>query len=256
MKLVYPKFTKGRILKLDMLENLRDYSRDTLDILTSNLSDGIIEGIEPIVNEDTITFTKGIVKHKGNIYIINEKVSISYGATEVEALIKLVFINNEEEPDYKVQNVKIILDKNTNVLENEIELGRFKLKDGAYLRTDYKDLDDYTTEFNTINIINVKYANIDTYTLSPSFMRKYGNEILVTKTKEIWDVNFGIACINSSKMSRKVILNYINVRLNEDNTLLSNYELHHKLTIILNKVREENYFVNNKKRERRTILVD
>ncbi len=256
MRIVYPKFTKGRILKLDMLENLRDYSRDTLDILTSNLSDGIIEGIKPIINDDTITFTKGIVKHKGNIYLINEKMSINYEATDVEVLIKLIFINNEEEPDYKVQNVKIILDKNTTILENEIELGRFKLKEGAYLRTNYKDLDDYTTEFNTINIINVKYANIDTYTISPCFMRRYGIEILITKTKEIWDINFGMICINSSKISREAILNYINVRLNEDNTNLSNYELHNKLTIILNKVREENCFVKNKKRERKTILVD
>lgn len=256
MRLEYPKFTKGRILKIDMLEDLRDYSRDTLDILTSRLSDGIVEGFYPEVFENTIEFSKGIVKYNRQIYLINKKLSIDYEATEVDVLIKLVFLDERQETDYNVQDIEIVLDRNTEILENEIELGRFKLKAGAYLRADYKDLDDYTTEFNTINFINVKYASIEEHTLTPTFMGIYGKEILKVNPKDCWDINFGLICINSEKITREAIISYINNRLSEENVELGNYELHKKLILVLEKVRKENHFVTNNKRERKMIIVD
>ncbi len=256
MRLEYPKFTKGRILKIDMLEDLRDYSRDTLDILTSRLSDGIVEGFYPKVFENTIEFSKGIVKYNNQVYLINEQLSIGYEATEVDVLIKLVFLDEKQETDYNVQEIELVLDKNITILSNEIELGRFKLKSGAYLRADYKDLDDYTTEFNTINFINVKYSSIEEHTLTPTFMRIYGKEILKVKPKESWDINFGLLCVNSEKVTRESIIRYIDIRLNENNIELNNYELHRKLILVLDKVRKENHFVTKNKRERKTIIVD
>lgn len=256
MKLVYPNFVKGRILKLEMLENLRDYSRDTLEVLTSDLSDGIVKGLEPSVSKDIITFSKGIVKHKGSVYLINDKLTISYEATDVDVLIKLVFLEESLEADYKIQYVSVVLDKNVVIKENEIELGRFKLKNGAYLRTEYKDLDDYTTEYNTINLINTKYANKDEHTLTPKFINTLGIEILKTKSKDIWDLTFATHCINSKTVARSLILAYINAKLNEDNYELTNDELHKKLIQIIKQVRDENRNEKVVNKNRKTILVD
>ncbi len=256
MELVYPNFTKGRILKREMLENLRDYSRDTLEVLSCSFSDGIIKGLEASVSKDIITFSKGIVKCNGEVYLINEQTAIDYEATDVEVLIKLVFLEKSLEVDYKIQYISIVLDKDTVIKDNEMELGRFKLKEGAYLRTDYKDLDDYTTEFNTINLINVQYANVDEFSLTPKFIRSYGKEILKTKTKDTWDINFATSCLNIGLLSRTLIISYINVKLLEDNTSLSNDEIHKKLTEVLEIVREENKVYNSSRKERRIILVD
>lgn len=256
MEIIYPNFNKGRILKIEMLENLRDYSRDTLEILSSDLSDGVIKGLEADVSKNVITFSKGIVKYQGEVYLISENISIDYGATDVEVLIKLVFLEESIEADYKIQYISINLDKNTTIKDNEIELGRFKLKEGAYLRTDYKDLDDYTTEYNTINLINVRYSGIYDYTLTPKFIRSYGMEILKTKSKDIWDITFGTSCINNGSLSRDFIVSYINVKLNEENANLSNNELHKKLIIVLQKVREENKYEKLSAKTRKTILVD
>ncbi len=256
MKVVYPNFTKGRILKIEMLENLRDYSRDTLEILSSDLSDGIIKGLNANVSKNIITFSKGIVKYKSEIYLLNEPITIDYEATDVEVLIKLVFLEQSLESDYKIQYISVVLDRDTNIKDNEIELGRFKLKEGAYLRTDYKDLDDYTTEFNTINVINVKYASVDSYTLTPKFIKSYGMEILKTKSNDIWDITFSTSAINRGGLSRNFIIGYINARLNESNDELTNDELHKKLIVVLNKVREENKFEINNKKIRKKILVD
>ncbi len=256
MKLVYPNFAKGRILKIEMLENLRDFSRDMLEVFTDNLSDGIVRGLEANVNENIITFTKGIVKYKGNVYLINENLSIDYKATDVDVLIKLVFLDKSLEVDYSIQHIAINLDVDTKIKDNEIELGRFKLKQGAYLRTDYKDLDDYTTEYNTINLINVQYSNVDEHTLTPKFINSYGLEILKTHTENIWDITFAISCINSKNVSRSLILNYINKKLDENNEKLTNDEIHKKLFIILKKVREENKYEKTTVKARKTIIVD
>ncbi len=256
MKLVYPNFAKGRILKIEMLENLRDFSRGMLEVFTENLSDGVVRGLEANVSKDIITFTKGIVKYQGNVYLINENLSIDYKATDVDVLIKLVFLEQSLEVDYKIQYVAITLDADTKVKENEIELGRFKLKHGAYLRTDYKDLDDYTTEYNTINLINVPYANVDEHTLTPKFINSYGLEILKTHTENVWDITFATSCINIKNVSRSLILSYINKKLAEENEKLTNDEIHKKLIIILKKVREENRYEKAPVRARKTIILD
>ncbi len=256
MKLVYPNFAKGRILKLEMLENMRDYSRDMLEVLTDNLSDGVVNGLEANVSKDIITFTKGIVKYQGNVYLINENMSIDYKATDVDVLIKLVFLEQSLEVDYKIQYVSINLDTDTKIKDNEIELGRFKLKQGAYLRTAYKDLDDYTTEYNTINLINVPYSNVEEHTLTPKFINSYGLEILKTHTTDVWDITFATSCINIKNISRSLIVSYINSKLNEDNEKLTNNEIHQKLIIILKEVRERNKHVKSDVKGRKTIIVD
>lgn len=46
---IVPKFEKGRILKTEMLENLRDYPRSFLDIRYQDFSDGIITGMNVTV---------------------------------------------------------------------------------------------------------------------------------------------------------------------------------------------------------------
>ncbi len=256
MKLIYPNFAKGRILKIEMLENLRDFSRDMLEVFTEDLSDGVVRGLDANVSKDIITFTKGIVKYQGNTYLINEKLSIDYKATDVDVLIKLVFLEQSLEVDYKIQYVAINLDTDTRIKDNEIELGRFKLKNGAYLRTNYKDLDDYTTEYNTINLINVPYANVSEHTLTPKFINSYGLEIIKTHTEDLWDITFATSCINIKNISRSLILSYINKKLGEENENLTNDEIHKKLIIILKKVREENRFEKATIRSRKTIIVD
>ncbi len=256
MKLVYPNFAKGRILKIEMLENLRDFSRDTLEVLTTDQSDGIVKGLEAEVSNNTINFSKGIVRYNGNVYLINENLSIEYKATDVDVLIKLVFLEKSLEVDYSIQHIAIKLDADTKIKDIEIELGRFKLKEGAYLRTDYKDLDDYTTEYNTINLINVHYANVDEHTLTPKFINSYGLEILKTHSENIWDITFATSCINTKNISRSLILSYINKKLDENNVRLTNDEIHKKLIIILKKVREENKYEKTTVRARKTIIVD
>ena len=50
-KNTYPLFERKKVLKKEMLENLRDYPRDVFHILYQDYSDGILVGCELKVQE-------------------------------------------------------------------------------------------------------------------------------------------------------------------------------------------------------------
>jgi len=240
-EILYPCFTRGRILKIGMLENLRDFPRAVLDCSYEGFSDGIISGLTPLVDKNNITFSKGVIKHKGEYFLVQDLTAIQYGATDKEVSIKIVFKENNQTPDYKIQNIDFLIDPDVSVKDDEIELGRFKLKSGAYLRSDYQDLGDFTTEYNTINIVNVLYAGYNRPTLSHLILKYFAEAALASNSQNPLDVAFTLLCLNSTRIERDVILNYIWNRLGTESfpDKLTNNEIHAKLSHALEIVKKD-----------------
>jgi len=248
-----PCFARGRILKLDMLENLRDFPRDALDCFYEDFSDGIVCGLTPVIENDTIIFSKGILKHKNKVYLMNTLAALPYDETHTEVAVKIVFQQEEERPDYIAQHYELLIDKtdkNIPTPQNEIELFRFKLKKGAYLRSDYQNLEDFVTEYNTINVIHALYAGYGKPTLSPLVMRYFGRAALDFSPQTPWDVSFAMLCVNSARVERDIILHYLGQRLanvesktnnrpSEKPEALSNQEIHMQLVKVLELIKRE-----------------
>ena len=252
----YPYFNRDRILKIEMLENLRNFPRDFLDVYVEDLSDGIVSGLNPIVQKNNITFSKGIIKYQGKTYIISNPAIIDYSTTEVEVSVKINFHDVEENRDYRTQYISIELDKNMEIKKNQIEICRFKLKKGAYLRSDYQDLYDFTTEYNTINIVNVKYAGYKDHTLSHLILKYFARAIVTARSQNFLDVNFSMLCLNSERIERETILSYIAYRLEEEIMPVSNIEMHEKLVKILEIIKKESFGLRKRVRTDRKIILD
>ena len=252
----YPYFKANRVLKIEMLENMRDFPRDVLDVTNESMSDGIVSGLTPIVDKDIITFSKGVVKHKGQLYVLNSPTRISYSETEIDVLIKLNFYDEIIDKDYKTQFVEVEIDRNTRLLDNQVELGRFKLKKGAYLRSDYQDLFDFTTEYNTINIVHVLYAGYLEPTVSGKILKYFAKEALETRTQNQMDITFCMMCLNSSRVERQVIYNYIAYKLDEEVKRMDNKAIHDKLVLILKQIKRENVGLRRKRAAASKIMVD
>ncbi len=255
-ELNFPYFKKDRILKIEMLEIMRDYPRDVLDVCTENLSDGIISGLMPKVDKQIITFSKGLVKHKGKIYVIGKPTILSYGATEDEVSIKMNFYDEISDKDYRTQYIEIEIEPYTEITENQLELGRFKLKKGAYLRSEYQDLYDFTTEYNTINIVNVLYSGYKQPTLSNIILKYFARETLQTRTQNQMDITFCLLCLNNERIEREVIQNYIAYKLEEEINPVSNFTIHTKLVKILEKIKKENSGLKKKIQFGQKIILD
>ncbi|MCL2593576.1 MAG: hypothetical protein FWD82_09460 [Defluviitaleaceae bacterium] len=255
-EIIYPYFNRDRILKIQTLENLRDFPRDVLDVYSEDLSDGIVCGLTPQIDKEIITFSKGIVKYKGELYVINNTPTIDYGVTEIEVLIKLNFYDEKKDKDYKTRLMEITIDKDLEIKENQIEIGRFKLKAGAYLRSDYQDLYDFTTEYNTINVVHVLYAGYKEPTLSHLILKYFAKEALETRTQNVMDINFCMMALNSGRVERDVILNYIAYKLEEELKPSSNEELHDSLVEVLKVIKRENSGLKRRRVADKKIILD
>lgn len=239
-----------------MLENLRDFPRDVLDIFCEDMSDGIICGFTPTVNKEIITISKGIIKYHGVVYVMSEPISIAYQETEKDVMLKLCFFDEIQEKDYKINDIQINIDSDMNLLSNQIELGRFRLKKGAYLRSEYQDLYDFTTEYNTINIVHVKYAGQYQHTLNKTILQYFAKEAFTYQLKDGVDNSFCMLCLNSQRIERAVIQQYIAYKMGEMPKELSNTEIHKQLVKILEEIRKNNRMIKKKRTTNSKIIMD
>lgn len=233
-----PLFGKGSILKKEMLENLRDYSRDFNDIYYNDLSDGIISGCRVKVEEYKIIIKSGILKYNGKLYFLNSEEEIVYENFSHEVVLKIRFNEEERDKSFIKYSSKIYLDSNTEIKDGEMELGRFKLKEGAKLRENYVDFADMSTEYNTFNIINVNYSGNEIETIHPLILKKFAESIMRSGTKENDDIIFAMISLNSKTVERVVITEYISRKTGVENKKYTNAEIYRHLLKILRNMKE------------------
>ncbi|GAC41165.1 hypothetical protein [Paenibacillus popilliae] len=230
-----PHFHRGRILKTDMLENLRDFPRQFVDITYQSYSSGVLAGTEVWVGPHSLTVGKGIVKHEGRIYMLKQEHELPYRSTGRETVLKIRFHAKQPSSDFTTLPGEIVLDEDTpEVKADELELGRFKLREGAWLRGDYQSFADLSTEFNTLNVIHVPYAGLGQSTLSPFVLRYFAQELLKTGTEHAYDAAFAMLCLNGGAVERDVIQHYLGQRLGTGFRGLTNDRLYAGLRRVLN----------------------
>ncbi|MFX3633300.1 MAG: DNA and RNA helicase [Candidatus Pristimantibacillus sp.] len=230
----YPSFTKGRILKTDMLDSLRDYPRQMLEIHYAGHSDGILTGADVSIYEDRLTISRGIVKYNGRLYWMEQDQELPYESTGRETIIKIRF---SEEPssrsDMTAYSAEIILDEDSVIRKGELELGRFKLKQGARLRMNYESFRDMTTEYNTLQFVHVRYSSYGKSTLVPVILRRYAEELLRSGSTDPFDINLAMLILNEGTITLSVIEHYIAARLGSERKPEGNEQLYSSLRRIL-----------------------
>lgn len=229
----YPHFQKGRILKREMLENLRDYPREFLDLYFQDYSNGIISGARIIVADTSLIITKGIIKHNGKLYMLHSSYELPYEATGSETILKVRFAEEVNELDFRSLTTEIVLDDSLVLAHNELELARFKLKSGAKLRSEYIDFLDFATEYNTVNYLHSQYAGFQKSTYHPIILHYFARELLKNRPVNPYDIAFALECLNQERVQREAIDFYICNRLELDYQTFSNSQIHKYLNRIL-----------------------
>ncbi|CAM3852209.1 hypothetical protein [Marinicrinis lubricantis] len=118
-----PQFVKGRILKTEMLESLRDYPRHACELFLQDWSDGIVAGAAVRAEGEHLVIQKGIIKYRDRLYMLTSDVSIPYQATGRETVIKIRFEDADQSRDYTEYRTEVVLDDEVRLLPNEMELG-------------------------------------------------------------------------------------------------------------------------------------
>ncbi|AOR23477.1 hypothetical protein [Clostridium taeniosporum] len=254
----YPLFESGRLLKIDMLNELRDYPRIFIDIMLKEYCDGIISGCSIDVENDFLIVKKGIIKYNEVIYILKEDTKIKYECNNKFTIVKVKFLREAIDKDFIKNCTEFYLDDELELNENEMELCRFQLREGAHLRINYTGFEDLSTEYDTVNIINTPYSTKSTIGLSPIILKMFGRELIKCNINEAWDITFATMCIqNKDAIEKDIIISYLSYKLNIQEKDYSNEELYLYLLEVLKKQREDSGTNNNHKRGRfKKILID
>lgn len=236
-----PIFEAGKILKIEMLENLRDFSRDFIDIKYKDYSDGIIEGCTIEVDDKHISVSDGIVKFNGKIYILKGKESLTYECNNKYVMLKIRFKDIKRDMYFEENTSTIVLDDNLNLNINEMEICRFKLREGARLRNEHIDFTDLSTEFDTVNIIHTNCASKGDSSLLPIITLTFAREMLNFNIDNALDISFLLLCVqNDEPIKRELIMKYIKSKMEVANRYYSNMEIYQYLLQILNTTKNTN----------------
>jgi len=224
-------------LRKEILESMRNLALLEQNARYSEYSDGILSGCGLYEKEMKIGVTGGLVKFAQRVYVLPERSGVEYTATDTWTVLKIQFGTEKQTRDFRIYEGRLALSESTNILPNEIELGRFKLKQGSRLRTKYMDFQDMETEYDTVNLVNVPYAGIGEHTLCPIILTNFANEAYPHAADSI-DISFAMSCLASSgEMSRDSIKQYLRRRLNMSAREFDNREMHYHLANILAQIK-------------------
>lgn len=264
MEHIYPAFERGRIMKKELLWALRDYSYSALQLQYADYPDGIISGCRIRIEDQFICIMPGMIKCQGFIFLLTEEEKIQYAPTNYYISLKFRLLEREELADYTRYITEFALDDNLERKQNELEVCRFKLKEGAGLRTDYKDFFDIQTEFDTVNLADATWSAAGGNTLSKEVTDYFARMVLKCDKAEERDIQFAYLLLQGKEaVPYEIMADYIARKTGcsvceEEGEPLSTQEAFARLEEILDGIRRGTniYGQGRLRQDRRMIILD
>lgn len=230
---IFPVFEAKRLLKKEMLENLRDFPRGWFDLQYQGYSDGILFGCELEGFEGGLRIMPGILYRQGVPYFLKKPFEVSCQAEGRQAYLKARFLGKTLGAEQEEYLSQVYLDERLPDSGCELELGRFKLQEGARLRTEYVDFYDYATEYDTMDRIHVPYASPGRHSIWPQLLKCFARELLRSPGQDACDSAFCLNCLQLEKsMPYEAVKAYLDLKLGQDGDY-TNMQMYRALKDIL-----------------------
>ena len=255
--IVYPMFERGRILKKELVLALRDYSFGFARLQFSDYTDGIISGCDISVTGERLTVAPGIIKFNKFVYMMAEPQSVYFEPTEQTVCVKVKFsTTSAASTDFVSYSGNVVLDDNTELGRDEIEICRFKLKRGSKLRYEYTGYEDMQTEYDTINLTHATWAGPERSGTAMPLLRQFAREAIKCNLIEAWDISFCNQCIAGEMVHRSVIEAYLTWHDEDISGEETNLEIYNLLGNVLSKLKRNAGKKQREGRKRPKIDVD
>lgn len=157
-----------------MFEEFRNFFREFFNVQFKGYFDGIILGCDIEILDNYIKILKGIIKYEGIIYFLKEDSKIEYICNNKFMVLKVKFLFEMQDSDFRINLIEIYLSENLNSEVNEFEICRFKLRIGVKFRINYIDFIDLNMEYDIVNIIYVFYLVYGKSSLNFEILRRFG----------------------------------------------------------------------------------
>lgn len=211
-----PLFQKGRVLKKEGLEALWDFPTGLASTMMDGWHDGILSGFGiSYTMEDNgkgqLIVEAGAVLHKGQV-VLAEKEVFPFDAFDRQMAVRLYILPGYPEDDFYIWPLEVRIEEIQDSTGG-LELGRFRLSHGARLRKEYKDMQDFHTAYNTLDITNVQYAGPGGVTVPPVMLQVFARMVMADKAAGEADISFALMCLGQAPVPRECLLRYISRRL-------------------------------------------
>jgi len=230
----YPQFEKKHLLRVEMIEQLRDFPLRYLHLSFGEYCDGIVSGCRIAWDNGRLTVFPGILYRSGNLYFMDKPYIMECLAENRVRYLKIQFLTEAVEKEWRIGSTRIVLEDKKPDLACEMELCRFRLQKGARLRDTYENFEDCSTEYDVINQIHAPFAAKEYSTLHPSILKQYARETLRNQVSDPYDVSFAINIMsNGGMISAECIWEYLDVRLDGSLESKENQDMYQGLLRVL-----------------------
>lgn len=254
-----PRFSAGKLLRTEHMAALEWQSFEFPALFFQGWGNGILSGCGLSTTENTVTMGPGVVCFEGGLFGIREPISTEYYPTDEVRYLRLYIGSNEGNDTCDVRRFSLLLSDQERPGSGELELCRFRLQPGAYLRCSYTNFRDRETLYDTLNTIHESWSAPGGTGLSPGITRAYAEEALAIGGLPELDAAVCLQWLDgrfavSGRMIRHYLARFSCV---EPGREADNEALFRGLLSRLGQLKEENgQTAPQKKSGRRTILVE
>lgn len=252
-----PIFQRGSLLTQEMLQAMKEYMVEITTIQYAEYSDGILSGMQIQVSDGVITIGKGLLKYKDTLLVMPENVTVLIPNNNQLQLVKCCIRDKEMSAEFETMEMDIVVDTSTEKRQNEIEICRMHMQNGAKLRSQYKSLEDMSTNYDTIQVIEADWAACKSKGISPQILQQFAREVRESQGKELIDICFlqQILAMEGRACSRELIEFYVSEKLNITQKEYTNQELYQGLCKVLQQLKGKT-FIKQRAQENRRMIVD
>lgn len=257
MQNLYPLFERNRILKKELLWALRDYTFLHLQLEYQEYEAGILQGCNIEVQGGELVVGPGIMKYGGFICLATEEERIAYAPSDHPQYLKMKITKDGFVHDYITYRMEAFLDTDEVLKENEFELCRFHLKQGARLRDKYISFQDMDTQYDTINLIYATWSSRGGLSMAQPVTRYFAGMILDSGNSQPEDRSFAyLCCCHPGAVPASVLNDYIRHRTGGKAERMESPDQYKKMCSIIKELNQGEIKNMEKTREKRRIIVD
>ena len=211
---VMPEFQAKRLLRAEMLEQLRDYPKTMAGLALAGYCDGIVTGGTPGWDQGVLTVSPGMLYWKGKLYFQETPASLPCGPMDRMQYLKVRFTDEQREAGQMSGTGEILLETVETDPARELELCRFFLQEGARLRVEHERFEDFSTRYDTVNVLHVPYAAYGESAMAPVMLKQYATELLELKTENVYDAAFAMNILaREGRIPAACVREYLKARL-------------------------------------------
>lgn len=253
-----PIFKSGNILTHEMLDSLKNQTMNVEEMSYLGYSDGVLKGCNITTAQGALIVGKGIIIVKSKLYYNQNDVVLHIQPTNSMQVIVVRASEEEINLDFAVREVKIMVVAESNMMPGDIEICRFCLQAGAFLRSVYRDLRDMDTEYDTVCLKYAKWAAYEQSSISLAILRCFLQDARKFNNLTEEDKSFlsRIAATDGKTLNAEEINMYLSWKLQNEYKDRSTSEMYRDLVAVLRLLQGGKGSMTPRRLEPRKLIVD